>query len=547
MKIPDSFVEILAKEWDKLPSFVKAGIILLVALEGLILFVLKKETEDLLLRLYPSQAQEALFVLVILILPLFSFVIPLLIAMLRRKTGGKKLESKLPSGQKHLENKGTGIGSSARASSADVSLPKPVESSAPQLYLRPYFEPISTAQPKETISNLIHLIESNSSVNTIRDFLNENAYLLLKITPRRSLFVVSQPRLGDDHLIDFGLYGESNTNWWNFIELEQPDNPLFDESGDPSAYLVHSLRQTQDWKRWITENKGWTAKFGDTIPPMLIPLVIMGRRQTLSDEDRERLKNFDFVYTYDSLIESAKDFLNMRPEALVQKRAIPWEDFKKILQKKRLHNLWGEIEKITGEMVYMHKESFVSQFTESELSSTLSVRDHLSPNELGQEAIKLCNSFVEGSHIAMPTDGKLAQLLLFLHELNSIPWSEGVDAPKQELATFERASKAWQPQVMAKEISLGVLDKELEKTFGQMLDDIKMAVKDAVSSTSIRHHTAIQTCVWFALSLLVPGWCPEEANLLSAMISIYRKGAIVVSNLVVGKDRQNLAISPIVW
>lgn len=82
MKIPDGFVEVLTKEWDKLPGFVKAGIILLISLEGLILFVLKKETEDILLRLYPGREQEALFALVILILPLSSFIIPSLITTL---------------------------------------------------------------------------------------------------------------------------------------------------------------------------------------------------------------------------------------------------------------------------------------------------------------------------------------------------------------------------------------------------------------------------------------------------------------------------------
>ena len=100
---------------------------------------------------------------------------------------------------------------------------------------------------------------------------------------------------------------------------------------------------------------------------------------------------------------------------------------------------------------------------------------------------------------------------------------------------------------MAKEMSLEALDKVLEKTFGPLLDKVKMAVKDAVRSTSIPHHTAIQTCEWFVLSLLVPEWCPEEANLLSSMISIYRKGAIVTSNLVLGLNRKNLALSPVIW
>ncbi len=85
MKIPESFGETLAREWEKLPNLFKVWSILIVSLEILILGALKQETVDILGQLYPSRQQEALLFLVILVLPAISLFFSIILILIARE------------------------------------------------------------------------------------------------------------------------------------------------------------------------------------------------------------------------------------------------------------------------------------------------------------------------------------------------------------------------------------------------------------------------------------------------------------------------------
>jgi serine/threonine protein kinase len=93
MKLLEIFGETLTKEWEKLPGFVKLGTILVVILEGLVLFTVKDEVLAILNRIYLGREQELLLGIVIIIIPLLSFLTAFLIVKIFSKQSRKSIPS----------------------------------------------------------------------------------------------------------------------------------------------------------------------------------------------------------------------------------------------------------------------------------------------------------------------------------------------------------------------------------------------------------------------------------------------------------------------
>src|SRR5438477_153894 len=71
--------------------------------------------------------------------------------------------------------------------------------------------------------------------------------------------IKSKFRLADAFTPDFVSFGSGNGNdirpRISFIEIERPTMPLFTKAGDPASGLTHAVRQVQNWKHWITNNR----------------------------------------------------------------------------------------------------------------------------------------------------------------------------------------------------------------------------------------------------------------------------------------------------
>lgn len=126
--------------------------------------------------------------------------------------------------------------------------------------------------------------------------------------------VFTKLRLGSQHVTDFAFARKTTLGLqWYFIELEHPKTPLFKKNGDPSAELVHGMRQLRDWETWFKENRHYvennlplsrSAKVLGLCDPELI--LVIGRRQTVSDAERPRLRalsrdNLE-IMTFDRLL-----------------------------------------------------------------------------------------------------------------------------------------------------------------------------------------------------------------------------------------------------
>jgi hypothetical protein len=178
----------------------------------------------------------------------------------------------------------------------------------------------------------------------IHQFLDRNPYAFAHLYIDGLLF--SKFRLADAYIPDFVAIGRKR---WSqllaplvtFIEIERSNMPLFTKSGDPSAFLTHAIRQVQDWKKWVGDNRSFlhrklTSLLVDNQPGDLADdneesalqheirerlsytiargfadryLVVAGRRLSMTIADRLRLTqmNDDLkgiqIITYDAIIE----------------------------------------------------------------------------------------------------------------------------------------------------------------------------------------------------------------------------------------------------
>ena len=171
----------------------------------------------------------------------------------------------------------------------------------------------------------------------------------------------------------------------------------------------------------------------------------------------------------------------------------------------------------------------------------------MSPVDFVQEVLRGCEAFETRRPIQSPELNELGKLWAALAGMDSIHWLSATVTPTLELDRLGRAVKKWEPFALAKELCLECLYEHLEARFQALLGDVEAAVRSAVRSVTIPHHSCIQTCEYFALSLLVPGWCRDDADLLAAIIALYRAGAIIVSDRVLGVRYTQLARSPLVW
>jgi hypothetical protein len=179
------------------------------------------------------------------------------------------------------------------------------------------------------------------SEETIHQYLLKNTVFLNCLCDDGSI-LFSKFKLADSYIPDFAILGqERSTNsksaFVTLIEIERSDKPLFTKSGDPTSFLSHSVRQVQNWKTWIDENKAFLKnKYKDILIQypikQLVPskkwqrniepffgmdygfyatyICIVGRRSSLTIKDNILLgqMNHDLseikIITYDVLLEN---------------------------------------------------------------------------------------------------------------------------------------------------------------------------------------------------------------------------------------------------
>lgn len=177
-----------------------------------------------------------------------------------------------------------------------------------------------------------------NALNNARDesdmqkFIQANPRILIQhYAVGRGAWVKPKQRLGSEYETDFLIAQEGSGGLiWYAVELERPQAILFTKKGDPSAALTHALRQINDWREWLSRNRGYAAQSREQdglgltdIHPELDGLIVMGRGvdvDTRMTARRRRLArdNRVEIETYDWLLSEAKERFENRQTDLAR-------------------------------------------------------------------------------------------------------------------------------------------------------------------------------------------------------------------------------------
>ena len=207
--------------------------------------------------------------------------------------------------------------------------------------LSPYYERLADGEAEAAIVEFGALIDSDCSESILQAFLERHAYIVISSAPvYRHWLVVSQAALGSEFQADLAMYGSCNGPRWTLIELERPGDRIFNKNGDPSARLVHAMRQVRDWRQWIQDNTEYSCRtFGNHMGVKrshIVTGIVIGRRSELSNSDKEHLLqlnregDYNWIITFDAVADRARELLNTKAGTVVHKHAFPYGEFSRL-------------------------------------------------------------------------------------------------------------------------------------------------------------------------------------------------------------------------
>jgi len=183
-----------------------------------------------------------------------------------------------------------------------------------QLPLREYFvDHGATTEGREALRCALE----EGGEREIQRVLESHPRLLVQRLTSGMGWVIPQKRLGSEFVTDFLVAEELSPGfYWQAVELESPRVRMFTKTGDPSRYLVHAIRQIQDWRSWLESNQPYASRPQSEnglgliqISPRLPGLILIGRRQATSPKTnglrRQMMADLRIeIRSFDSLIDT---------------------------------------------------------------------------------------------------------------------------------------------------------------------------------------------------------------------------------------------------
>jgi hypothetical protein len=168
------------------------------------------------------------------------------------------------------------------------------------------------AAARKEFSNLLEayksLLDSNPErEEVLQSFLEENPTLLCPT------FTMIRPKLQIGAKVTDFVFQEASGDYL-LVELEKSTDRLFIRNGDTSSQLNHAKNQISDWRRYIEDNLSTVQRELDLPGISANPkgLIVMGRAQTLSEDNRRKLVTIENesprtkIMTYDDVFTNAK-------------------------------------------------------------------------------------------------------------------------------------------------------------------------------------------------------------------------------------------------
>ncbi|MCQ4128905.1 DUF4263 domain-containing protein [Rhodococcus erythropolis] len=164
----------------------------------------------------------------------------------------------------------------------------------------------------------------------MQKFLASRPHLLVQpLGGGHGRWVIAEKKFGDQFRSDYMIAENSSQGFeWLAVELEGPQQVMFNKDGHPNKSLVHAIQQINDWRGFIESNLQYVRNPRHEnglglvdVHPTVRGLVIIGRRHETpasTNAARRRLatmNNID-IHSWDWLVERAQ----MRSDELEGRR-----------------------------------------------------------------------------------------------------------------------------------------------------------------------------------------------------------------------------------
>ena len=161
------------------------------------------------------------------------------------------------------------------------------------------------------LSDFSSLLESSPErEEELHSFLFSNPILIDPLANE----IRSKHELGDDFITDFVIRRLDDK--YTLVEIERSNKRLFNNYGNFSKDLTHSIRQVLDFQTWVGDHLEYA---NSKLPGINKPegLIVIGRKRTLDRIMKRRLDEENYsrrghikIVTYDDLLESGRTLYN---------------------------------------------------------------------------------------------------------------------------------------------------------------------------------------------------------------------------------------------
>jgi len=157
---------------------------------------------------------------------------------------------------------------------------------------------------KKNLNEFAQLIDAYKKEEEYQIFLKNNPTFINPL----SYQVIDKQKLGDDLITDFVI--KTLENNYILVEIEKPQDRIFNKKNDFSAPFVHAYGQVLDFISWVDGNIAYAQT---KLPNISAPngVLIMGRSTFLTIAQRKKLEYFNSnstrikIYTYDDILQNA--------------------------------------------------------------------------------------------------------------------------------------------------------------------------------------------------------------------------------------------------
>lgn len=162
-----------------------------------------------------------------------------------------------------------------------------------------------------TVEDFERVLGDAADERPLQTFLASFPVLLAPLAqPGGTLWCLDRPRLGAEFIPDFALASITSVGFqWTMIELESPIEKALTKRGLPAKKLAEALKQTRDWRTWLTDNVAYArSELGlKDIEASCPAIIIIGRRGSLDPKQVKTYRALSAdgisVMSYDRLLE----------------------------------------------------------------------------------------------------------------------------------------------------------------------------------------------------------------------------------------------------